>query len=479
MKLWIYGSFLALISWGCGAPSQETEQQAELGMGYQGIWYSNQPDSTEYRYKYSGGLGTYPQQHAPIAIYSEQADKTFFVYGGVQADTNLLAYMIGYFDHEQQKVARPVQIATKNTDDAHDNPVLSIDGDGYLWVFANAHGIARPAYLYKSQKPYDISAFSQVDSTNFSYSQPWYVAGKGFVWLHTLYQSNYGNRHLFVRTSPNGTEWSEPQPFAFIGQGDYQISWQHGDKIATAFDHHPKTFWGKELEGGYMGLNYRSNIYYAVTEDGGQSWQNVSGEKLELPLNEVDNPTLALNTFQDKQLTYLKDLAFDEEGNPVILFVRANGWEPGPENGPRTWHTLRWDGQLWQESKPIATSDNNYDHGSLYIETDGTWCIIAPILRGPQAYNPGGEMAMLVSRDEGKSWQQQALTQGSPFNHTYARKPLNAHPDFYALWADGHAREPSASWLYFCNQQGKVFQLPEKMKDDLEKPLEIKASASK
>ncbi len=45
--------------------------------GYRGIWYFNQPTDDEYRYKYSGGFATYPQQHAPIAIYCPQVAKTF------------------------------------------------------------------------------------------------------------------------------------------------------------------------------------------------------------------------------------------------------------------------------------------------------------------------------------------------------------------------------------------------------------------
>ena len=47
--------------------------------GYRGIWYSNQSTGDEYRYKYSGGFATYPQQHVPIAIYSAAANKTFFL----------------------------------------------------------------------------------------------------------------------------------------------------------------------------------------------------------------------------------------------------------------------------------------------------------------------------------------------------------------------------------------------------------------
>src|SRR5687767_4532290 len=55
--------------------------------GYRGIWYFNQRTNNEYRYKYSGGMATYPQQHLPLAVYSPQANNTFFVYGGTTART--------------------------------------------------------------------------------------------------------------------------------------------------------------------------------------------------------------------------------------------------------------------------------------------------------------------------------------------------------------------------------------------------------
>ena len=58
--------------------------------GYRGIWYANQKSNDEYVYKYSGGMATYPQQHAPIAIYAPAANKTFFVYGGLYV---MLSYL--------------------------------------------------------------------------------------------------------------------------------------------------------------------------------------------------------------------------------------------------------------------------------------------------------------------------------------------------------------------------------------------------
>ena len=81
-----------------------------------------------------------------------------------------------------------------------------------------------------------------------------------------------------------------------------------------------------------------------------------------------------------------------------------------------------------------------------------------------------------ISIDEGKTWKKErAITKNSPFNHTYARRPVNADPDFYAYWADGHGRQPSESRLYFCDSTGqRVLRLPTTMKRALQnaQPLE-------
>jgi hypothetical protein len=98
--------------------------------------------------------------------------------------------------------------------------------------------------------------------------------------------------------------------------------------------------------------------------------------------------------------------------------------------------------------------------------------VIAPTEPGPQAYCTGGEMVMWLSRDQGKTWTRvKQLTRNSPRNHTYARKPVNAHPDFYALWADGDAKKPSDSFLYFTNKNGsRVWRLPAAMKGEFARP---------
>jgi hypothetical protein len=62
------------------------------------------------------------------------------------------------------------------------------------------------------------------------------------------------------------------------------------------------------------------------------------------------------------------------------------------------------------------------------------------------------------------------LTHDSPYNHTFVRRPVNAHPGFYAFWADGDARKPSDSRLYFCTKAGEVYRLPPHMDGDFAKP---------
>jgi hypothetical protein len=440
---------------------------AEKDSGYRGIWYFNQPTNDEYAYKYSGGLGTYCADHIPMAIYSKEADKTFFVYGGTQVEQKSLLEMVSYYDHKTGEVPRPTILIDKKTDDAHDNPVLSIDDEGYLWVFASSHGKGRPSYIFKSKTPHSIEDFETVMTTNFSYPQPWHVPGKGFIFLHTSYD---GGRVLYWQTSEDGRTWNERKCLAKIEEGHYQVSWMNGNKIGTAFNRHPKAFRGDPKQ---KGLNWRTDLYYVETGDMGKTWQTASGEPTNPPLNVAANPALVRNYENEGSLVYIMDLAFDGYGHPAILYNVSDRWAPGPEGGMKQWRISHWNDGVWRHLD-VAKSDNNYDMGSLYIEPDGTWRIIGPIEKGPQEYNPGGEIVMLTSTDEGATWDRKQITTGSEFNHTYCRKVLNGNNDFYAFWADGHGRKPSTSRIYFTVKDGtSVFQLPVTMTTEYARPVKL------
>lgn len=427
--------------------------------GYRGIWYMNQPTKDEHRYKYSGGFATYPQQHVPIAIYAPDVDRTFFVYGGTSKDKRNLLHMVSYFDHKTGTLPRPAVLLDKKTDDAHDNPVLAVDDAGHLWVFSNAHGTSRPAWIHRSRKPWSIDAFERVLETNFSYGQPSWIPGRGFLFLHTRYAQGRG---LTWMTSPDGRRWSDPQPLSKMELGHYQVSARDGGRVGTVFDVHPKP----------IGLNARTNLYYLETRDLGATWTTAAGVEVKVPLDDPAGPALVRDYGAEKLLVYLKDLQFDG-GKPVALYLTSKGFEPGASNGPRTWRTARWTGTAW-EFWDLTTSDHNYDHGSLYIE-EGRWRVMATTDPGPQPGGTGGEIVLWESADRGASWARvRAVTKGSALNHSYPRRPLNAHADFYALWADGNPLEPSASRLYFTNRAGDaVWRLPGQMDGETAAPERV------
>jgi len=441
--------------------------------GYRGIWYMNQPSNDEYVYKYSGGLATYCGKHRPFAIYSKEVNKTFFCYGGATAgDSRKLLHMVSYFDHDTKTVPQPTILLDKKTDDAHDNPVISIDGDGHIWIFSTSHGRSRPSYIHRSKRPFDIDEFELVDATradgdqrepitNFSYMQVWH-SGSGFHAFFTRY--NYpAARTICFMSSPDGRQWSQWQRLAAIDEGHYQVTGIGTSRLGSMFNYHPK---GK-------GLNWRTNLYYIETPDNGATWQTADGRALTLPLTSPANEALIHDYEAEGLNVYLKDLRFDAQDRPVLLYITSKGYQSGPQNDPRTWMLARWTGDEWKFS-PVTTSDNNYDFGELWMMADDDWRVIGPTEPGPQPYNPGGEVAMWKSDDQGATWaKMRQMTKDSPMNHTYVRRSLDAHPDFVAIWADGHGRQPSNSRLYFANSAGDVFRLPETMESSTAPPQRV------
>lgn len=434
--------------------------------GYKGIWFTLGQFS-EYGDKYSGGLGTYTAKHIPLAIYASKVNKTFFVYGGTTSENDRhLLCMIGSFDHSTGKVAQPVVVYDKRgVDDPHDNPSLSMDSEGYLWIFVSGRNKSRPGFKFRSSAPYSIHSFQEITREEMTYPQPKYVPGKGFLHLFTKYT---GIRELYFETSPDGIHWTEDQKLVSIrresdkNSGHYQISGQYGEKIVFFFNWHPNG-----------NVDKRTNIYYLQTTDFGKTWTTIEGAPVPIPVTDFNTPTLVMDYFSQGKNVYIKDVNFDENGNPIALYLAGKGHEPGPVNGLKDWYVLYWNGASW-ENRPITTSDHNYDTGSLFVK-DQEWIVVAPTTNSPQQYGAGGEIVMWKSGDKGKTWKKtKSITQNSTFNHNYVRKVVNGKDPFYYFWADGNPDKISPSKLYFGDSRGRVWQLPYSMQQDWESPRRIK-----
>ena len=422
--------------------------------GFRPIWF-DLGQKSEYGSKYSGAFGTYTMKHRPLAIYSPEVDRTYFVFGGTTAkDEKHLLCMIGCFDHKTGLVKKPTVVYDKGpVNDPHDNPALLIDPEGYLWVYVAGRGNKREGFRFRSVKPYDISAFEEMGHSIMAYPQPFYIEGRG----HFLFETRYdGFRRLFYQTSPDGIHWSDYQLLASImdpalgetQSGHYQISGRCGDKLVTAFNRHPDGV-----------CDSRTNIYVIQTTDFGDHWTLVDGTLIDLPVTDRNSPCKILDLEHNGQNCYIKDVNFDKKGNPIILYLTSHGFEPGPKQGPREWHVAHWTGKKW-DFRFITCSTNNYDSGSLWVEGK-IWTVIAPTGPGPQKWGQGGEVESWVSRNKGKSWKRAIrYTAHSQMNHCYVRRPEQCKDPFWCFWADGIADVFSISHLFFADSEGNVYRLP-------------------
>lgn len=441
--------------------------------GYHGIWYGGP--------EYGGGFALFPSQHSPFAIYIPKAKKTFFVYGGTVAGKRQLQDMASYYDHQRGVVPRPTivhdwgewNLKSGHLSDAHRNPTISVDGDGHVWVFVSGHGDS--GYVYRAKEPYSVESFDRIMVTPFTYPNPWWIPNKGFFVFFTRYDHN---RESFWTTDDDGMGLADPETWKTPGQlsswtvgaegsapghGLYQYTATHGSRVATVINN-----WiGRTRD--------RSNLFYLQSDDMGKTWQTADGMEFVPPIREVQCAALVRDFWAEDLQVYVQHLTFDCQGQPAILFLTAPAGQTqvGP-GGPRMWTVAHWNGQRWV-FHPVTTSTHNFDCGSLSIEEDGIWRIIGPTEAGPQPWKTGGEIAMWTSNDQGATCRKAGqLTAGSRYNHSYVRRPLNAHPDFYALWADGDGDRPSASRLYFCTKAGDVRVLPQAMNGQFARPEAIK-----
>ena len=445
-------------------------QILETVNGYRGIWF-DLGQATSYGSKYCGGLGTYTMKHIPMAIYAPEVDRTYFVYGGTPAkDKKYLQCMIGCYDHATGMLQKPRVVMDKGVDgvnDPHDDPTIQIDKDGYLWVFVSGRSTKRKGRIYRSINPFDITAFEMVSEFTMAYPQIMYSPERGFFFFFTRYD---GTRQLFYQSSTDGRNWTSYKQLASIKNGEekksghYQISNIYGNKLCTAFNRH--------LNGN---VDTRTSVYFVQSTDWGQTWTTVDGKPVTVPVTKRDANCLVVDYESLDKNCYIKDVNFDTQGNPIIIYVISDNHKTGPEGGVREWFSLYWTGSEWRKTK-VTESTHCYDSGSIWVDGD-VWTIIAPTTPMPEGdpryWGAGGEIVEWTSTDKGVSWTRtKQWTSNSERNHTYVRRPFYADDDFYAYWADGNTDAFSKSCLYFGTKAGKIFRMPYDMTAEWQKPEE-------
>ena len=423
--------------------------------GYKGIWFSI--GQTHHGMdKYSGGLATFSAKHTPIAIYSEIADKTFFVYGGSN-NNDKLSIMIGAYDHHTGLLTRPTEICRKDTDDPHDNAVITIDDKGYIYVFVSGRATVRKGAIFKSNIPYNIDRFSFVESKLYTYPQVWKL-NNYYINLFTKYT---GMRELYYRISNDFENWVGDIQMAAIKldgceySGHYEISACRDGKLSVFFNLHPNG-----------DVDHRTDLYYMETFDGIR-WHNINGKEVYLPVTEGDE--IKVLDWYGKKNVYLKDVKIDDIGNPICLYIRSSGYIQGSDGEPYELCVTYWQNDFWQ-TEIITETDHNYDTGCL-IQDGNNYLVVAPTGTTIR-HGCGGEVEIWNKTKLG--WSKKfILTQNSILSHNYVRSVVNFKKPFCFLWADGDPMLKSPSHLYFGDLEGNVWMMPDIMEENYSAPIKI------
>jgi len=430
-----------------GEPAFRYVRYADAFQKPGGIWHASgatERVSPKARTVYGGAHATYCAWTRPMAVYAPAADKTFFVFGNADNSPT-----IGLYDHKMKKLGHAVVVGSNPDMDAHKNPHILIDEQGYIYVFYRSH--CTPTYLAKSANPYDISEWVDMGVVvqRSSYPQPWQLKSNE---IFVLYRG--GGTHdateSAVRSTDGGKSWSEPMAIVATPpkNGCYAVSIaEHGAyprKVHLAWSVTRGKWW------------QRYHVFYAHSDDGGTTWKKSDGSVCELPITEPVSEVVFRSDVPDRGV-WLKDIQLDSNGYPYILFVDAN--------------TLTYE-CIWRIAKcvagkwslhTVAKSDHMYDGGALVMFADDDIRVYAPTTPS-QPYQDGGEIEEWQSTDGGITWTNtKHLTSGSKYSHNHVKAVSNGASDFRVFWNYGDANNSPETRQVELYWYGETMALPKKM----------------
>lgn len=421
---------------------------------FTGVWYCCGTANVlpGHSHVYSGPMATYCMWHRPMAVHCPQVRKTFFVYGNAAN-----APAISLYDHARGICAPPVVLGRNSDGDAHRNPTLLVDAEGYLQVFFGAH--SDPTTVVRSAAPYSIAAWTSrapLEDPRTSYPQPWEVRpGEIFVsYRHTP------PGWCFRRSRDGGASWEPRQTLvAFEGCAIYAVSvaatgpWPRAIHIAwsrlgggTDQEQRTKHAWAR-----------RHHVYYAWSDDGGVTWRRRDGSPYELPITE---PAAEKVYDCGTHGVWLKDIQLDPGGEPCLLFLDAD-----VATYRSHWKLARWADGRWR-AHDVAVSDHMYDAGGLVILAADDYRIYGPTTPS-QPQEDGGEIDEWRSVGQGRTWTRTAqLTSGSRYSHNQVRV-VHSHAagsgDFRVFWSYGDSCSPPADRTVHLYRYGEALPAPVRM----------------
>ncbi|HQH52081.1 MAG TPA: BNR-4 repeat-containing protein [Candidatus Hydrogenedentes bacterium] len=405
---------------------------------FRGVWYGCGRQNTlpGHEFVYAGGKATYSAWHRPMAVYARAANRTFFVYGDAE---NRPA--IGVFDHAASAFAEPLALGTNPDANAHRNPTLLIDEDGFLYVFYGYAGGKQPIQVLRSLYPYDISAWTHMTALtdgNGSYASPWELRPGELIVPHRQPAG-----WCFKKTRDQAVTWSDTVQLATFSSYEGTSTVYGLTTGETGSYPRGLHFAWSRLGGGSLEAIQtkhlwarRYNVYYACSHDGGDTWQRSDGSPCELPITED-----AAERLYDsgEHGIWIKDMAVAPGVGTLILFLDADA-----DTYRSEWKIARRTGAGW-EIVNLTSSDHMYDAGAFCVLSSGDIRLYGPS-EPAQPGCDGGNIEEWRSADGGKTWNKsRTLTHGAQRSHNHVKTVLNHEQSdgkFRVMWSCGDGQSP-------------------------------------
>jgi hypothetical protein len=389
------------------------------------------------------------RQHPSIAT---SGNKTYVAYMGPSED----AYVCSY-DHVTGVWNGPVLAGTSllYTGDHHGRPTIAVDDAGYIHIVFGGHGghdglpgdnsfysfISEPDPTIggrqtqsRSDFPHDISSWSESPSTSG------YISGYGTY--NQLIKMDDGDMYLFYRHGRHASDWT------YQRSTDNGLTWESEVIIMDCIENVTQESWYMWFEKGpndtiicaycfhphpHQGGVERYNVYYMKLNCGDDSWENVTGTTLNMPLVKADADayTLAYDTSGDFVHEVLARL--DPNGYPWIVFPLGDDY---------VYKSMRWTGSAWTAYTEIDGS-RNQQVGDLMVLSATSAKVV---LSGYDTSTKDWSVSWYETTDSGASWQWTSDLFRDTDKHRLSSLYLDGHPDAQLLI--GEQQAPGKMYLY-------------------------------
>lgn len=267
--------------------------------------------------------------------------------------------------------------------DAHNSISIMVDGNGYLHVSWDHHGNAL-RYI-KSKAPGSLEMTEELPMVgsleqNVTYPEFYRLPNGNLLFLYRDGASGKGNLVLNKYDTKAG-RWQRIHNNLIDGEGKLNAYWQACTDKQGAI--HISWVW---RESANVASNH--DMCYAVSADGGISWQKSTGEKYGIPITAA-TAEYACQIPQNSELINQTSMYADEKGNPYI----ATYWRSAGDSVPQYRIVYKTDSG-WQV--------NNLGFRKTAFSLIGAGTKRIPVSRPQLVLMPDGRRmaAVLVFRDE-------------------------------------------------------------------------------